>query len=186
MIVVDNFIEDEILQELANRSVWDYVVNHYTWYDCSQKPSNIWEELINEAMKRLSLPEPLGFEYWANDLSEGEGLPWHHDKDEKESGLNKKIVTSEYSCVFYGFPSKFWGGMLEIPVEDTRSEVERIAPKYNRIVMMPKDLEHRVTKIWTGNRLAFSFGAWNKKPWLFSDSDKIETSKLQEWVYGEK
>jgi hypothetical protein len=186
MIAVDNFIEDEVLEKIKDRSVWNHVIDYYTWYDCSHEPSNIWEELIDEAVKRLSLSKPLGFEYWANEIGEEDFLPWHYDKDEKENGLNKNIVTSDYSCVFYGFPSKFWGGMLEIPVEDSRSEVERIAPKYNRIVMMPKDLEHRVTKVWTGNRLAFSFGAWNKKPWLFSESDKVESKKVREWLYGEK
>lgn len=184
MIIVDNFLDDTKLNIVDQDDQWDHVIKYYTWYDCSKPPSNVWENLIEEVVVRLGLDRPLGFEYWANKLSNEEDLPWHVDKDETQNGKYNRIVPSDYSCVFYGRSTKFWGGMLEVPVEDTKSEVERIAPKYNRIVMMPKNLEHRVTKVWTGDRYAFSFGAWNEKPELFEKSDLVEANELRELLYG--
>ncbi len=184
MIVVDDFLDKDLIKTLQDLAVWDHVIDNYSWYQYSKEPSNIWEQIIAIAVTNLNLPEPLGFEYWCNKLSENQFLPWHQDKDERAAGLKQEIIPSEYSCVYYGYSSEFWGGMLEIPVEDTKAEVERIAPRFNRLVVMPKHLEHRVTRVWKGHRLAFSFGAWTTKPWLFEESDIVESNKVREWVYG--
>ena len=55
---------------------------------------------------------------------------WHRDKDEG----SEEIILAD-SCILYLTPHDLWGGFLELETV-TRTEVERVAPRFNRCVVL--------------------------------------------------
>lgn len=179
MILIDNFLTEESLQQLNDWDLWVDMTGKYSWYDKGE-PKNIWESFIHYTANRLDVFDNVeGFEYWGNanvieGLDDMRGLRWHTDKDETTDALH-----CDYSVIFYGYPHKMWGGMLEFAVEETLSEVERFAPRYNRIVYNDEaDRMHRVSRVWAGNRASFVFSGWSEKPPLFKDKDVVSIDEV--------
>ena len=161
MILLDDFVKDKaILQELEKESMW---VSSRGWYDgwWDTPPSNLWEHLIKAIWSHYpDVEQSHGFEWWTN-IQEGEGLSWHQDKDEVLAEAdNSNIVCPEFGAIFYPYPHKIEGGMLEIMFGIDQDIVERISPVYNRLVMFDPGQFHRVRKVYSGKRRAFIVNLW--------------------------
>ena len=75
-----------------------------------------------------------------------------------------EIITPEIGTVFYPMSYRaFEGGYLEI--ERSNGEVERIEPKFNRLVIFNAgEDKHRVTRVTNGVRYAIAINLWLKVP----------------------
>ena len=181
MYIQDDFCPDKkILLELSKPSVWQSMVGKSCWWDGWWKSDsrNIWEHII----KMIWLPRGVenhisGFEYWCNILSADDKnlnhLGWHRDKDEKLKEDTGKIISPLVGTIFYGFPHELEGGFLEISCEDTFTDIERIFPKYNRIIIMDVSKQHRVSRIYKGKRFGFQINLWKSKPTTFLKEDIV-------------
>ena len=79
--------------------------------------------------------------------------------------------------IFYSKIENLDGGYLEISSNnrvDDPSNVERIKPIENRLIIFNPSIPHRVTKINKGSRRAFLANAWVKKPLTFELSDQVD------------
>tara|TARA_B100000575_G_C22954978_1_gene552120 strand:- start:174 stop:737 length:564 start_codon:yes stop_codon:yes gene_type:complete len=180
LIVLDNFLQDKkILEEIQKDETWkDFPA--YNWWDgwWKSKPRNIMEILIEIIWKRLSVENKFaGFEYWSNSQTKNQSLDWHLDKDEKLNSVESKIISPSIGHIFYSKVENLEGGFLELSsnrkINDT-SNIERIKPTENRLIIFNPSLPHRVTKIFKGNRRAFLANAWVKKPLTFELSDQVD------------
>jgi hypothetical protein len=150
VIVLDNFLPD---------SLTDYVepFKGIQWWDgvTKQAPAH---DIVAFCRNHFELRGLCGFEYWYN---EGNNNQWHVDRDEGYEHL----VPADWSCVLYPTQHSLWGGFLEIQgADETRTEVERIAPRFNRCVVLDPGAWHRVSKIWSGQRHAFIINGWVEPP----------------------
>jgi len=99
------------------------------------------------------------FEYWVNITDPRGGLDWHQDKDE-DLAEQGRLVCPKAGAVWYGFPHVVSGGYLEIINEEPESDVERIQPVYNRVVVFDVSKTHRVAPILFGTRYGFQVNLW--------------------------
>ena len=176
MLVIDNFLEKNILAYLNNKPLWDKLDSvETTMYDPQKyvfgvREHNVWEDLADIVYEQVFCRETpneqysnnLSLEYWCNILNPGNELDWHQDKDEKRYEKNPlDIVCPKAGAVIYAYPHTVNGGYLEIEHMSTHSiEVERIEPVYNRLVLFDVSKEHRVSKIWSGDRYGFQVNLW--------------------------
>ena len=90
------------------------------------------------------------------------------DKDEelwKQTGGKDggELVLPEIGTVYYPKDTKHEGGYLEI--ERANGEVERIEPKFNRLVIFDAGgSRHRVTQVSNGVRYAIAINLWDAIP----------------------
>ena len=182
MILIDNFLNDELLKDLNDIDIYKSNAGIYSWYD-KKEPSNPIETFIEYAAKWLNIWDNAeGFEYWTTFSSNNSHVDWHIDCDEayKES-------IPQNSTIFYGYPHEFLGGMLEFDYDGTASIVERFAPLYNRLVFNPEpEKKHRVTRVFNGERVSLIFSGWKEKPKLFKEINKANQEYVLSILNGDK
>jgi len=66
------------------------------------------------------------------------------------------------------------GGNLPPHIEPDYSEIERIRPRENRLIIFNPSFKHCVAKILSGNRHAFLSNVWLKKPSTFDQSENVD------------
>ena len=94
-------------------------------------------------------------------------LGWHNDKDEKLYKETGQVVSPGTGTIFYCYPHEVTGGYLEIAKDEALSEVERIEPVFNRLIIFNAALWHRVSKVYGGKRRALLINLWSHKPRSF-------------------
>ena len=177
MFVQDDFCRDSALLEALNdAAVWEAAVGKFNWWSGwqSQQPVDIWQQVIkgiwggHEIVKSIA-----GFEYWVNvlnaDSQKTNHLGWHVDKDEALHKRTGKTVCPIIGSVFYGFPHQLDGGFLENSLETTFTDVERIAPVYNRLIIFNVANQHRVSRVYKGTRYSFQVNLWKALPETFNN-----------------
>ncbi len=189
MILIDYFLDKDALKPLNDRQLWIDSHGAFRWFDKSE-PKNVWETFIENATKRLEIyDDVVGFEWWVvacvinpDTFDSKDGVySWHQDVDETTDDL-----LPEWSCTYYGYPHCLWGGFSEYQVEESRTEVERFAPFYNRLIFNETPGRyHRVSRVWKGERYALAFAGWKEKPPLFKDNDmhRYEDIPKFKWIY---
>ena len=193
MIVIDNFIKDRaLLNEIDNDDTFFGPNGNFMWWDgWWNSTANTCKKRLIEYLWRYHSPAPSynnisGFEYWTGVYGDGfpnTDLGWHFDKDEelwKRTGGKDggELVLPEVGTVYYPKDTEFEGGYLEI--ERANGEVERIEPKYNRLVIFDAGgVRHRVTSVKNGVRYAIAINLWSKVPVLAQEGNMtIEEPKL--------
>ena len=156
MILLDDFLPSHLTNHVKH-------FENIRWWDGVTK-SEPAHDVIEFCVDYFQPEGMCGFEYWYNICHHEHVNSWHFDKDE-EKGLNGKFVPADWSCVLYSTEHSLWGGFLEIQTADeTRTEVERIAPRFNRFVVLDPGVWHRVSGIWSGERHAFLINGWRNPP----------------------
>ena len=87
------------------------------------------------------------------------------DKDELhwKRTDQQEVITPVIGTVFYPRSTEHDGGYLEI--ERANGEVERIEPKFNRLVIFNAgEDKHRVTRVTNGVRYAIAINLWLTVP----------------------
>jgi hypothetical protein len=192
MIIIDNFVKDEVLLKAMkeDKRFWE---NGYRWWDgwWQSESVDLRHKLI-EYIYKDNCPFPIeieqggighgeGFEHWAGILSKdnivtngsaitkGDALNHHFDKDEdywRETG----IVRGPMLGTVYYPPMdepQCEGGHLKIyntKELDLTASYELIAPVPNRLVIFDAGKLHAVTEIKKGNRYAIAINIWSHKP----------------------
>ena len=94
----------------------------------------------------------------------------------ERTGGNKggELILPLIGTVYYPMSTEFEGGYLEI--ERANGEVERIEPKFNRLVVFDAGgAKHRVTQVSNGVRYAIAINLWKQVPILAQEGTmKIE------------
>jgi len=179
MFVQDGFCHDKgLLDRLADDAAWAALtkLNWWDgWWSCPAR--NVWEETVEAIWRRQQGIEGriAGFEYWCNTFAAGETpfLGWHHDKDEVLYRETGKVVSPSTGTIFYAYPHQVVGGYLEISKDDTLTDIERIEPVFNRLVIFNAAQWHRVSKVYAGTRRAFLVNLWQNKPKAFDAGDSV-------------
>ena len=174
MIVIDNFVQDQILiDEIIHDKEFFGPNGNFMWWDgWWNSGANTVKKRLIEYLWRYHSPDKSydisGFEYWTGVYGDGHpntNLGWHFDKDEehwKRTDQNE-IIRPAIGSVFYPMSTEHDGGYLEI--ERSNGEVERIEPKFNRLVVFDAGTDkHRVTKVTNGVRYAIAINLWLKVP----------------------
>ncbi len=188
MYILDNFVKDPVLLEEMQHDKSFFGPNgDFMWWDgWWNSPVNSVKKRLIEYIWRYNSPTPTmvisGFEYWTGVYGDGfpnTDLGWHFDKDEawwKRTGGNKggELILPLIGTVYYPMSTEFEGGYLEI--ERANGEVERIEPKFNRLVVFDAGgAKHRVTQVSNGVRYAIAINLWKKVPILAQEGTmKIE------------
>jgi len=182
MLVCDSFLQDpQLLRELRNVKIWKNV-SDYNWWDgwWSEPPNNPLELVIQKIWQgQIDETGVAGFEYWFNDLSAGKTLEWHRDCDEALRGREGRHVTPHVGHIYYVIVKDIVGGYLEVSdktslIEAKNSELERLKPVENRLVIFNPSFWHRVTPLTQGHRLAFLANLWVKKPNTFALGNHVD------------
>lgn len=169
MKILDDFISDKtVLDIYKDDTQWTKELSR-GWYRgwWHTPPTSFWEHLVCLIWKNYpDVEKAHGFEWWTNTHANS-GLSWHQDKDEILAEETGTIITPEYGSIFYPYPHTVEGGFLEIMADDDPDKVEKILPKYNRLVMFDPSNHHRVSKVYSGERKAFIANLWmNHTPQL--------------------
>ena len=132
-VVHKSFIGAAFLDRLADPAQWAECKRRWIqWYDNSSAPNNVWEELVQRIwQEHPAASRAAGFEFWCNIFEDdggdgidggddGDGsrrtsavLGWHADADVIRQ-LRLEIAMPEIGAVFYGFPHRVEGGILQI------------------------------------------------------------------------
>ena len=172
MIVIDNFIKDpNLLAEIQSEEHWQDTLP-YSWFSIGTAPSNVWERvsaLIWSTVGKEYTPMSYdGIEYWSNIMSldfRNQDLPWHFDKDEAYAKANNgELITPHIGSVYYAHTGSVDDGYLEMRRGDKETDVERIQPVSNRLVIFDSAKVHRVTPVSGGMRRCFATNVWINKP----------------------
>ncbi len=172
MIVIDDFIKDEVLlREIDQDETFFGPNGNFMWWN------GWWNSGANTIKKRLIENiwryHPMapnyniaGFEYWTGVYGPdkpNKDLGTHYDKDELLFKETEEIVRPVIGTVFYPKDVEFEGGYLEIESGGTQMEV--IRPLYNRLIIFPAgDYAHRVTQVTSGTRHAIAINLWEQEP----------------------
>ena len=145
MIVIDNFIQDEVLLAAIENDKDFFGPNgNYTW----------WDGWFNSGV------------YGPNEGVQELGT--HFDKDElhwERTGGSEggEVLRPEIGTVYYPKDVPFTGGYLEIEHPD--GVMERIQAKYNRLIIFDAGTcLHRVTPVESGTRYAIAINLWDHIP----------------------
>ena len=190
MIIIDDFIKDEILlNDIKNKKDFFGKNGNFMWWNgWWNNQANTLKKRLIEYIWRYNSPDKSydisGFEYWTGVYGDGHpntDLGWHFDKDElhwKRTGGQEndgEIITPEIGTVFYPMDTEFEGGYLEI--EKSNGEVERIEPKFNRLIIFNAGGDkHRVTKVKNGVRYAIAINLWQAVP-VAAQEETMTTEK---------
>jgi len=169
MLLLDDFIKEGsgVCQKLEGPNAWQSLPRDTAWlsiedYNNSRNWS-VWTEIIQKMYGQLPLEvkdKIKGFEYWGNQIAGYDSLPWHQDKDEHAFASSGSTVSPNIGFVYYPYVDLFTGGYLEVAVNDDFDEIERIQPKFNRLIMFDPSQYHRVSRVHTGSRRAFIVNVW--------------------------
>ena len=177
MIVIDNFIKDQVLiDDIIHDKEFFGPNGNFMWWDgWWNSGANTNKKRLIEYLWRYHSPDESydisGFEYWTGVYGDGHSntsLGLHRDKDElhwKRTGGSEggEIIRPEIGTVFYPMSTEHDGGYLEI--ERSNGEVERIEPKFNRLVIFDAGNDaHQVTKVTNGVRYAIAINLWKVVP----------------------
>jgi hypothetical protein len=174
LIVIDNFLDkdDYLLYEIQNNKYWTNPLSYRFMYKDSS-PTSVWERLSKKIWDSVTsygvLPSDYtGIEYWNNIMSipgDKQDLPWHFDKDEHLCNhISGEIKTPFVGSVYYAHKEIPSEGYLEIKRGEGLTDVERIQPVPNRLVIFDSGILHRVTPITSGIRRCFATNIWIDKP----------------------
>lgn len=175
MIVIDNFIEDEVmLQNMLDKDGDFWKIGYHWWTGWwNNAPKSLRQKLIHKIWSDHRVPvlsKVMGFEHWVGVLSKdntignekGYALNHHHDKDEG-GGSDKPMIGTVYYPPM-GEP-QCEGGYLKVYSKDDRnSPYELIAPVPNRLVIFDATQLHAVTEIPKGKRYAIAINLWSQTP----------------------
>ena len=76
-----------------------------------------------------------------------------------------EVIKPVIGTVYYPVEHEFDGGFLEIHTSGRDKEPERIAAKYNRLVILDAGEHlHRVTEVTNGTRFAIAVNLWQTEP----------------------
>ena len=162
--IVDNFLDDNYLEELKDINLWNLVHNQgIKWVSLSNRPTNIFERIIYKEYSKIfvdTFHEYAGYEYWRVRISRDyyPFLAPHQDLDVElfeTTGIKKP---ASLSTVFYGYPHLVKGGNLMF---EDNSQYE---PKYNRLIYFNSSITHEVLPVTFGERYALSVNFWEEKP----------------------
>jgi|TARA_B110000438_G_scaffold303800_1_gene367553 hypothetical protein len=178
MIVIDNFIQDEVLLAAIENDKDFFGPNgNYTWWDgWFNSPANTTKKQLIQYIWKDNCPLSYsiglnGFEYWTGVYGPNEGvqeLGTHFDKDElhwERTGGSEggEVLRPEIGTVYYPKDVPFTGGYLEIEHPD--GVMERIQAKYNRLIIFDAGTcLHRVTPVESGTRYAIAINLWDHIP----------------------
>ena len=155
MILLDDFLPSSLtnhVEPFDGMKWWDGVTK--------QEPAH---DIIAFCRDHFGIHGVCGFEYWYNVCTDVCNA-WHFDRDEQKY-LEGQNVPADWSCILYPTEHSLWGGFLEIQgADETRTEVERIAPRFNRCVVLDPGVWHRVSRVWSGERHAFLINGWVDPP----------------------
>jgi hypothetical protein len=173
MIVIDNFIRDySLLERIGEDDTFFSKNGEFMWWDgwWNSPADTLKKELIqyiwgeNSPMDSYEIG---GFEYWTGQYGEGHKdaeLKRHFDKDEYLWNTEKVLSQPMIGTVFYPFEEDIDGGFLEIESSEN-GDVERIKPKWNRLVIFAAGrYPHRVTPVTRGTRSAIAINLWYDAP----------------------
>jgi|TARA_R110000744_G_scaffold88486_3_gene172529 hypothetical protein len=185
MIIIDDFIKDDaLLNDIENDSTFFGPNGNFMWWDgwWNSEPNTIKKRLI-EVMWKYHSPHDfpryesitglVGFEYWTGVYGDGHpntALGSHLDKDEEHwlaTGGNDggEVHIPVMGTIFYPKQHDFDGGFLEIHSKHYDKEPERIAAKYNRLVLFEAGEHlHRVSEVTNGVRYAIAVNLWQTEP----------------------
>ena len=185
MILIDNFLsedkfswckdnQEEIFSLRVNTSEDPGTMWWSGWW--SEPASNMCEELVQMIFNNSSLISYLriddiekfsGFEYWTHTLTKHKQLDWHVDTDERALFKGEGYLSPPISAVFY-FSEPRKGGFLEIALTGrgqtknmNMSNIERIKPLENRLVVFDPRYWHRVSEL-TGTRCGITINIWDQ------------------------
>ena len=183
MYLHDDYCPDQkVLDWLRAEERWRTMTGKFHWWDgwWQAEAKNNWEYIIKMIWQSQGVESTIaGFEYWCNILDATSGqnyLGWHRDKDERLKAESGRLITPMIGTVFYGYPHKIDGGYLEIAQDPSLSEVERISAQYNRIVIFDVAKQHRVSKVYRGQRFSMQINLWKKKPETFRDANIVPSA----------
>jgi len=172
IIVIDNFIKDEMLKrEVANMQLLNNP-GKYKWYDgWWNNEANTTEERLIQYIWKDNCPiresfDIRGFEYWtgiqsAEDPRYDNNLILHADRDEGLWDNTGKTKNPLIGTIYYPEQAEFEGGMLEIYTNGFDNEPERIYAKPNRLIIFNAgDVLHRVDVVTKGTRKAIAINLW--------------------------
>jgi len=170
MIIVDDFVKDDkLLKDIKNDKNFFTPNGKVMWWDgwWNSEPTTVKKRLIEVMWKYHSpwdfprynsITGLVGFEYGTSVYGEGHsnpGLGQYHDKDEFP-------VTG---TIYYPVEHEFDGGFLEIYTNGKDKDPERIAAKFNRLVILDVgEYLHRVTDVTKGTQLAIAVNLWRMEP----------------------
>jgi hypothetical protein len=183
MFVCDGFFSDpQLLGQLRDKSMWQSIPAYSWWNGWWRSPpanplevaiQKIWETQVNES-------EIAGFEYWFNIFTgSSKGLNWHRDCDEVARRRDGRYICPTMGHTYYVIVEDVVGGFMELSDKDTlmdveMSEIQRIQPVENRLVIFNPSFWHRVGRLSRGTRLAFQTNLWPKKPNTFALGDRVD------------
>lgn len=182
MLICDGFLKDrELLRALHDIDMWKGIPA-YSWWNgwWSSAPSNPLEETIRRIWQgRIPEDDVAGFEYWFNALTENRTLDWHRDCDEALRRREGRYVCPVLGNIYYVIVEDVVGGFLELSNRTTvngmeTSELERIKPVENRLVIFNPCFFHRVSRLVHGKRLALQVSIWPEKPRTFDLGDRVD------------
>jgi hypothetical protein len=181
MLVCDGFLRDEqLLGQLRNKHLWQNFPA-FSWWDgwWRSPPKNFLEQTIQKIWQgQVDETEIAGFEYWFNAL-DGKGLNWHRDCDEALRHREGRYVCPVIGHVYYVIVEDVVGGFMELSDrtslhEVETSELQRIQPVENRLVIFNPSYWHRVSRLAKGKRLAFQTNLWPEKPSTFALGNQVD------------
>lgn len=182
MLVCDGFLKDaQLLGQLRDEQMWKNVPA-YSWWDgwWRSPPANPLEQMIQKVWQgQIAESEVAGFEYWFNALTDSKTLKWHRDCDEVLRRREGRYVCPEIGHVYYAIVKNVVGGFMELSdktalIELETSELQRIQPVENRLVIFNPSFWHRVARLAQGKRLAFQTNLWSEKPNTFALGDHVD------------
>lgn len=184
--VFDNFLNEELLNEIKNDPTFFADPGRYYYWDhgwWGGKTDTLKKRLI-EAIWYENCPisksfEIHGFEYWTgiqqapldsedSDVAPNHSdvLPQHYDKDEAIFAQTGEIVTPVIGTVYYPGIEDFEGGDLAIYTDGPDATPEIIKAKPNRLIIFGAgDYIHAVQPITKGTRHAIAINLWAKEPY---------------------
>ena len=155
MIIIDDFLPPHLTGTI------EPVTKGIQWWDGVTR-TEAAHDVIAYCRDHFDLKGFCGFEYWYNVTTPEPPYPnWHRDKDEG----SEEVILADWACILYLTPHDLWGGFLELQTADiTRTEVERVGPRFNRCVVLDPGVWHRVSRVWSGERHAFLINGWMNPP----------------------
>ena len=165
MIVIDNFVSEEyILKEFTKKSTWNTLKNssYQEWNGMDYIENTILGDFIWKVKNKFWEEYTWShFEYWDNQITEQKELKWHVDRNEAKYRETAEVLLPLAGAVWYGYPHDVWGGYLEIQNESKYpTDIERIQPVYNRLVVFDVSKLHRVSPVFKGTRYGLQINLW--------------------------